>query len=92
MAPKRKGQVVCDDEQPGFGFRVYASGKRSYLIQYRAKGRSRRCTIGLQGVWTPETAHREAKTLPGQIARGEDPAAEREEERRAVTVGELCEQ
>ncbi|WP_371224217.1 tyrosine-type recombinase/integrase [Roseovarius sp. 2305UL8-3] len=28
----------------------------------------------------------------GQIAQGEDPAAEREEERRAVTVRELCEQ
>jgi integrase len=30
--------------------------------------------------------------LLGQIAQGEDPAAEREEERRAVTVRELCEQ
>ncbi len=41
---------------------------------------------------TPETARREAKALPGQIAQGEEPAAEREEERRAVTVREICEQ
>ncbi len=92
VEPQNKGHVVWDDELPGFGLRVYPSGKRSYLIQYRAKGRSRRYTIGLHGVWTPETARRKAKALLGQIAQGEDPAAEREEERRAVTVRELCEQ
>lgn len=92
VEPQSKGHVVWDDELPGFDLRVYPSGKRSYLIQHRAKGRSRRYTIGIHGVWTPETARREAKALLGQIARGEDPAAEREEERRAVTVRELCEQ
>ncbi|WP_366866934.1 hypothetical protein [uncultured Roseobacter sp.] len=44
----------------------------------------------MHGVWTPETARREAKTVLGQIAQGQDPATEREEERRAVTVRELC--
>ena len=92
VIPKSKGHVIWDDELPCFGLRVYPSGKRSYLVQYRAKGRSRRYTIGIHGVWTPETARREAKALLGQIAQGEDPAAEREEERRAVTVRELCEQ
>lgn len=92
VEPLSKGHVVWDDELPGFGLRVYPSGKRSYLIQYRAKGRSRRYTIGIHGIWTPETARREAKALLGQIAQGEDPAAERENERRAVTVREFCEQ
>jgi len=59
---------IWDDELPGFGLRMFRSGKRSYLVQYRAAGRTRRYTIGLHGVWTPETARREARILLGRIA------------------------
>jgi len=52
---REKDYVIWDDELPGFGLRVFASGKRSYLIQYRSAGRSRRSTIGQHGVWTPES-------------------------------------
>lgn len=92
VAPQSKGHVVWDDEFPGFGLRVYPSGKRSYIVQYRSRGRSRRYTIGLHGLWTPETARREAKALLGRAAHGGDPAEEREEERRALTIKQLCEQ
>ena len=83
---------IWDDDLAGFGLRVFTSGKRSYLIQYRAAGRTRRYTIGLHGTWTPETARREARILLGRIAQGQNPAEERRIDARAITVKELCAQ
>jgi hypothetical protein len=89
--PQSKDYVIWDDELPGFGVRVFKSGKRSYLIQYRSAGRSRRYTIGVHGVWTPELARKEAKIQLGRVAQGDNPAEERHLDHTAVTVKELCE-
>jgi integrase len=87
---REKDYFIWDDELPGFGLRVFASGKRSYLIQYRAAGRTRRFTIGLHGIWTPETARQEAKVQLGRVARGDNPSEERQLDHKAITVKELC--
>lgn len=87
---REKDYVIWDDELPGFGLRVFASGKRSYVLQYRALGRSRRYTIGLHGVWTAESARQEAKVQLGRVAQGDNPAEERQLDHKAITVKELC--
>lgn len=87
---RAKDYFIWDDELPGFGLRVFASGKRSYLIQYRALGRTRRYTIGLHGIWTPETARQEAKVQLGRVAKGNNPSEERQLDHQAITVKELC--
>jgi hypothetical protein len=83
---------IWDEALPGFGLRVFKSGKRSYLVQYRAAGRTRRYTIGLHGPWTAETARKKARSLLGQIAQGENPAEDRRLDAKAITVKELCTQ
>src|SRR5579872_1261307 len=85
--------VVFDDELPGFGVRVKASGSKSWIVQYRnAHGRSRRFTFGRYGVLTPEKARKRAKGILGDISKGADPAAEKRAARAAATVSELCDQ
>ena len=61
---KTKDYILWDRELPGFGLRVFPSGKRSYIVQYRQGGRSRRMAIGLHGVWTAELARRAGVSRP----------------------------
>lgn len=89
--PADRDVFVWDDSLPGFGLRVLPSGKRGYLIQYRAKGRTRRLALGLHGVLTPEQSRRRAADLLSDVRRGADPSAERSAARGAPTVADLCE-
>jgi integrase len=87
-----RNQEVWDAAVPGFGARRRAGEAISYVLMFRtAEGRLRRFTIGRHGApWTPETARAEARRLLGEKVKGADPAAEKQERRKALTVGELC--
>lgn len=85
-----KDYPVWDSELPGFGVRVYPSGRKTYIVQYRVGRRTRRTTIGRHGVLTAEEARKEARRLLGTVACGEDPSAEKQAKRRAPTVAGLC--
>ena len=82
---------VWDDEVKGFGVRVMPSGARTYQVQYRKGGRTRRASVGRHGTVTVDQARRRAKELLGLVASGADPVEEIAQHRRAPTVGALCE-
>jgi hypothetical protein len=81
-----------DDDLPGFGVRIWPTGRKVYMAQYRAAGRTRRVKIGTHGALTPEEARKEAKAVLGDVARGGDPAEERATRRNSLTVKDLCAQ
>jgi integrase len=68
---------LWDSKVPGFGVRVYPSGKRMYVFQYRTKGRQqRRVAIGLHGPFTIDKAREAAADLYEAVRKGRDPADE----------------
>ncbi|WP_293454487.1 tyrosine-type recombinase/integrase [Phenylobacterium sp.] len=82
---------VWDAAVRGFGVRIWPSGQRIYLVQYRVGGRTRRYRIGPHGApWTVESARDQARVVLGRVAAGEDPQADRACDRRAITVARLC--
>ena len=78
LQPGEGERFIWDDELPGFGLRLLPSGRKSYVVQYKAGGRggkTRRQSLGLHGPMTPEQARTAARRILGQRAQGDDPIA-----------------
>ena len=78
-------------ELPGFGVRVFPTGRRVYYADYRnADGVRKRLSIGRHGTLTADSARKLALATLGDVVRGADPAEVRAARRKAITVEELC--
>jgi len=89
VQPLEKDRFEWDDDLPGFGLRIKPSGIKSYIVQYRHEGHSRRITLGRHGVLTPDEARKMARIELGRVAHGNDPAKERQDARQAPTMNDL---
>ncbi|MGA7328399.1 MAG: integrase arm-type DNA-binding domain-containing protein [Rhodomicrobium sp.] len=93
LQPNGRDVVYWDDDVTGFGIRVKPSGVKSFIVQYRtAQGRSRKFTIGQYGIWAPEQARVEAKRLLRLVDQGVDPVQTAQEQWRAITIAQLCDE
>jgi len=93
--PREKDYFLWDADLKGFGLKVCAGGRKSYVCKYRVgTGRgapTRRMTIGAHGSpWTPDAARKEAAKILGQVAQGADPAKVKQADKAVLTVSELC--
>lgn len=91
IEPEGSETFIWDSEIPGFGLRVLPSGRKGYVVQYRAGRRSRRISLGPSTVLTCEQARNRAIAIVAAARNGEDPAAERDAGRKAITIRELAE-
>jgi integrase len=77
--------IHFDQEMPGFGFRLRAGSggtvRRSWVVQYRRAGASRRVLLGSAEVLGAEAARAAAKKVLAKVALGEDPANARADRR-----------
>ncbi len=86
--PAGKAEIThWDTATPGLGLRVYASGRRTFLVRYRVAGRQRFVTLGAVDV---ATARKVAAEIVANAKLGRDLRAEAERARaRTVTFGEV---
>ncbi|MGZ5838965.1 MAG: tyrosine-type recombinase/integrase [Croceibacterium sp.] len=77
--------IFFDDDLPGFGYRLRLSAggkvRKSWIVQYRRAGISRRLLLGAGEVLSAEQARQAARKALAKVALGEDPQADRRERR-----------
>ena len=84
--------VRWDSAVPGLGLRIYPSGKKAFVLSYRAKGRKRLMVLGRYGAdLTLDKARTKAGKERGKLGDGIDPLEEKRAAGRGKTFGELIE-
>lgn len=84
--PGKKDRLTFDTECRGLGVRVTVSGTRTFIVQWTdpATLRKRREPVGVWGGITIDQAREAARIRLGEVAKGNDPRAEREARRKAA--------
>lgn len=86
-----KGQhVIWDDEVPGFGVRLYPTGKKAFVLSYRDNNRKSIMTIGSYSVLTLDQARKDARAKLVGLNNGINPLEQRQKERQGKLVRDLC--
>ena len=88
--PQHTDYFLWCSSTPGFGIRIYPSGKRVFVCQVRVGHATRRIKIGVFGPYTVEQARQRAQEIVRAASEGRDPQREKSDRRNAITVSELC--
>jgi len=89
LAVTQRRYFAWDDTLPGFGVRVEASGRKTFLCRYRLGGVRRQYSLGRYGPVTADQARTEARRVLGAVAHGADPSSDRQHQRGAIRFAAL---
>ena len=94
IRPPRSGQVdYWDADTPGFGLRVSAGGRMSWVVMYRHGDVKRRLTLGnYPALSVAEGRAKARRALHTVQYQGADPAADKKANRAAETFGEMVQE
>ncbi len=67
-----KDAIFWDRELAGFGVRVHATGRKTWVVQSRGPGGPKRVTLGRHGELPVDEARKQAALIIDRIKRGED--------------------
>ena len=87
---QQKDYFVWDSELSGLGIRVFPTGRKQFVLQYRFGRTSRRMSLGRFGAITPDQARGLALEALVKIRQDVDPQILKREKRTALTVRELA--
>src|SRR5215470_3566367 len=89
LGPQQKQKILWDTAVTGFALRILAGGSKTFWFQYRPSGgrsvSSRMVRIGPWPSVSLTDARKAARAYAGAVARGDDPAADKQEERRRAS-------
>lgn len=94
-APDRREVLVRDSELMGFGVRVSESGSKSFFVEKKVAGKTKRITLGRCDLMTVKAARERAISFLAMMAKGEvpvdaaPPPAPAEPEKKASTLQDV---
>ena len=97
LEPTGTAWIAWDDKLTGFGVRVYPSGRKSFIVNYRAgdggrRAPNKRIVLGRCDRISADQARRMAHQVLGKVAGGDDPADERADARGMPVLREAFEE
>jgi integrase len=94
LADGKSDDIWFDLDLAGFGVRVRAGGKRTWIYQYKIGEKHRRLTLGSVDAVTPEKARKAAELEHAKVMLGDDPQGTKAKKRAeaVVTLGAVIPQ
>ncbi len=86
-----KRVTYYDTKVPYLALRVSSTGRKSFLVSRKIKGKSEKITLGAYPAMTIEQARKQANELNGLVASGSNPCEAKRQLKAEMSLGELFE-